>query len=274
MTMSVVSTVATPSRRNFIISTAAAGGGLALGFHLPSSVTPALADESGAEVNAWVVVKPDDICVIRIARAEMGQGTLTGLAQLVAEELECDWNKVAVDPITPGRNLARKRVWGDMGTGGSRGIRASQDYVRRGGAVARMMLLQAAANEWSVPVGELTVLDGVISHAASNRSTSYGKVAAAAAKLPPPDSKAISLKDPKNWKIAGKPMKRLDTAPKLNGSKVYAIDVTLPGMVCAAIKDCPVFGGKVASYDESKIAHLPGFRRCLLYTSPSPRDRG
>ena len=263
MTMSVVSTVATPSRRNFIISTAAAGGGLALGFHLPSSVTPALADESGAEVNAWVVVKPDDICVIRIARAEMGQGTLTGLAQLVAEELECDWNKVAVDPITPGRNLARKRVWGDMGTGGSRGIRASQDYVRRGGAVARMMLLQAAANEWSVPVGELTVLDGVISHAASNRSTSYGKVAAAAAKLPPPDSKAISLKDPKNWKIAGKPMKRLDTAPKLNGSKVYAIDVTLPGMVCAAIKDCPVFGGKAASYDESKIAHLPGFRRVV-----------
>jgi isoquinoline 1-oxidoreductase beta subunit len=263
MTMTVFSKAAAPSRRDFIVSVAAAGGGLGLGFNLPFDIDPAAAEEGGAEVNAWVVVKPDDTCVIRIARAEMGQGTLTGLAQLVAEELECDWNKVATDPITPGRNLARKRVWGDMGTGGSRGIRGSQDYVRRGGAVARMMLLQAAANEWSVPVGELTVSDGVISHATSNRTTSYGKVAAAAAKLQPPDAKTIALKDPKNWKIAGKPLKRLDTAPKLNGSKVYAIDVKLPGMVCAAIRDCPVFGGRVASFDESKIAHLPGFKRVV-----------
>ena len=263
MTITVVSNAAVLSRREFFVCVAAAGGGLGLGFHLPFGIDPAEAEEAGTEVNAWVIVRPDDTCVIRIARAEMGQGTLTGLAQLVAEELECDWNKVGTDPITPGRNLARKRVWGDMGTGGSRGIRASQDYVRRGGAVARTMLLQAAANEWNVPVGELTVSDGVISHAASNRTTSYGRVAAAAAKLQPPDAKAITLKDPKNWKIAGKPMKRLDTAPKLNGSKVYAIDVTLPGMVCAAIKDCPVFGGKVASYDQSKIAQLPGVKRVV-----------
>jgi isoquinoline 1-oxidoreductase subunit beta len=257
------SKVATPSRRAFIVSAAAAAGGLGLGFHLPFDIAPAAAEEAGAEVNAWVVVRPDDTCVLRIARAEMGQGTLTGLAQLVAEELECDWSKVATDPITPARNLARKRVWGDMGTGGSRGIRSSQDYVRRGGAVARTMLLQAAANEWNVPVGELRVANGVITHAASNRTTSYGKVAAAAAKLSPPDPKSITLKDPKDWKIAGKPVKRLDTAPKLNGSKVYAIDVKLPGMVCAAIKDCPVFGGKVVSFDEAKIAHLPGVRRAV-----------
>ena len=192
--------------------------------------------------------------MIRIARSEMGQGTLTGLAQLVAEELECDWKKVTTESITPGQNLARKRVWGDMATGGSRGIRSSQDYVRRGGAAARMMLLQAAADEWKVPVGELTVADGVITHAASKRTTSYGKVAAAAAKLTPPDPKSIKLKDPKDWKIAGKPMKRLDTADKLNGSKVYAIDVKLPGMLHAAIKDCPVFGGKLVSFDEAKIA--------------------
>ena len=131
----------------------------------------------------------------------------------------------------PGQNLARKRAWGEMGTGGSRGIRTSQDYVRRGGAAARMMLLQAAADEWKVPVGELTVADGVITHAASRRSTSYGKVAAAAAKLTAPDPKAIKLKDPKDWKVAGKPLKRLDTADKLDGSKVYAIDVKLPGML-------------------------------------------
>ena len=147
-----------------------------------------------------------------------------------------------------------------MSTGGSRGIRSSQEYVRQGGAAARMMLLQAAADEWKVPVGELTVSDGVITHAASKRSTSYGKVAAAAAKLAAPDPKSIKLKDPKDWKIAGKPMKRLDTADKLDGSKVFAIDVKLPGMLCAAIKDCPVFGGKLKSYDETQDrAACPAF---------------
>jgi isoquinoline 1-oxidoreductase beta subunit len=254
------------SRRKFIVGTAAAaGGGLALGFNFPAGPRQAFAQGAaeGAEVNAWVVIKPDDTCVIRIARSEMGQGTLTGLAQLVAEELECDWNKVTTESITAGQNLARKRVWGDMATGGSRGIRTSQDYVRRGGAAARMMLLQAAADEWKVPVGELTVADGIITHAASNRSTSYGKVATAAAQLTPPDAKSITLKNPKDWKIAGKPLRRLDTGEKLNGSKVYAIDVKLPGMLCAAIKDCPVFGGKLKSYDESKIASRSGFRRVV-----------
>jgi isoquinoline 1-oxidoreductase subunit beta len=201
--------------------------------------------------------------VIRIARSEMGQGTLTGLAQLVAEELECDWKKVTTEEVTAAANFARKRAWGEMGTGGSRGIRMSQEYVRQGGAAARMMLLHAAAEEWKVPVGELAVSDGVITHAASKRSTSYGKVAAAAAKVAPPDPKSIKLKDPKDWKIAGKPLQRLDTADKLDGSKVYAIDVRLPGMLCAAIKACPVFGGKLKSYDESKIAGLPGVRRAV-----------
>ena len=129
------------------------------------------------------MIKPDDTCVIRIARSEMGQGTLTGLAQLVVEELECDWNKVGYDFPTPGESLARKRVWGEFGTGGSRGIRISEDYVRRGGAVARVMLLQAAADQWKVPASELHRFDnGVITHAPSGRTTSYGKVATAAAK--------------------------------------------------------------------------------------------
>src|SRR5882757_9999819 len=190
------------SRRKFVVGTAAAGGGLALGFHLPFGIGPAQgAAGDGAEVNAWVVVRPDDTCVIRVARSEMGQGTITGLAQLVAEELECDWKKVKVEQVTTGQNLARKRVWGEMGTGGSRGIRTSQDYVRRGGATARMMLLQAAADQWKVPVGEVSVSNGVITH--GKLSTTYGKVAAAAAKVTPPDQKAIKLKDPKDWKIAG-----------------------------------------------------------------------
>src|SRR5437868_5167532 len=161
-----------PSRRRFVVGAAAAGGGLARGIGLPAGVSAQANVLTGVpgEVNAWVVIKPDDTCVIRVARAEMGQGTITGLAQLVAEELECDWKKVAVEGVTPGQNLARKRVWGEMGTGGSRGIRTSHDYVRRGGAAARMMLLQVAADQWKVPVGELTVSNGVITHAASTRA--------------------------------------------------------------------------------------------------------
>ena len=249
------------SRRRFIVGTAAAGGGLALGLQLPFAMRSAEAATGiGTEVDAWVVVRPDEKCVIRIARSEMGQGTLTGLAQLVAEELECGWHNVLTESPTPGQNLARKRVWGEMGTGGSRGIRTSEDYVRRGGAVARIMLLQAAADEWNVPVGEVTVSEGVITHAASKRTTTYGKVAAAAARLTPPDPKGIKLKDPRDWKIAGKPLKRLDTADKLNGSKVFAIDLTLPGMLHAAIKACPVFGGKLVGYDNAKVAGMPGVR--------------
>jgi len=249
------------SRRSFIVGSTVAAGGLALGVRLPFGSESAEAQSAaGAEIGAWVVVKPDDTCVIRIARSEMGQGTLTGLAQLVAEELECDWSQVTTESITPGQNLARKRVWGEMSTGGSRGIRTSHDYVRRGGAAARIMLLQAAADEWKVPVAEVSVANGVITHAGSGRKTTYGKVAAAASKLAPPDPKSITLRDPKAWKIAGKPLKRLDTADKLDGSKVYAIDLKLPGMLHAAIKASPVFGGKLVSYDEPKIASRPGVR--------------
>ncbi len=262
-----ISTQDTPdfSRRQFLVTSAAAGGGLALGLPMYSgSVDAQLAPIADAtEVNVWVVVKPDDTCVIRIARSEMGQGTLTGLAQLVAEELECDWTKIKTEQPTPGQNHARKRAWGDMSTGGSRGIRASQDYVRRGGAAARMMLMQAAANEWQVPVGELSVANGVITHTASKRTISYGKVAAAAAQLAPPDPKSIVLKSAKDWKIAGKPMKRLDTFDKLNGSKKFSIDLHMPGMLHAAVKDCPVFGGKLVSFDDSKILARRGVKRVV-----------
>ena len=248
------------SRRQFIVGSAAAGGGLALGLHVPFGLAQDARAAAPAEVNLWVAIRPDETCIVRIARAEMGQGTLTGLAQLVAEELECDWSKITTEPITPGRNLAAKRAWGEMGTGGSRGIRTSQDYVRQGGAAARMMLLQAAADQWQVPVGEVSVEKGVIRHAASGRSTTYGQIAPAASKLSPPDAKSIKLKDARLWKVAGQPLKRLDTADKLDGSKVYSIDVQLPGMLNAAIKQCPVFGGKLVSYDESKIAGRRGVK--------------
>ena len=261
---SASNTVDQPGRRTFIIGSAAfASGGFALGLNLAAGAGVATAQSANAQVNVWVVVKPDDSCIIRIARSEMGQGTRTGLAQLVAEELECDWNKVSTEMPTPGQNLASKRAWGDMGTGGSRGIRGSHDYVRQGGAAARIMLLQAAADEWKVPTAELTVSKGIISHTATGRTTSYGKVAAAAAKLPVPDFKSIQLKDPRTWKIAGTTVKRVDTLDKLNGSKVFTVDLKMDGMLCAAVKDCPVFGGKLVSFDESKILGMRGVKKAV-----------
>ena len=246
------------SRRRFLVSSAA--GGLSLAFHVPFA-GEAAAQGTVPEVNAWVVVKPDDTVVIRIARSEMGQGTLTGLAQMVAEELECDWAKVTTEYPTPGQNLARQRIWGNFSTGGSRGIRESQDYVRRGGAAARTMLLQAAAAAWQVPVAELKVAKSVISHPASGRTTSFGKVAAAAAQLPVPQQ--VSLKDPKDWTLIGKRMARLDTVEKVNGKQIYGADLTLPGMLNAAIKDCPVFGGKLVKYDEAAILSRKGVRKVV-----------
>ena len=250
------------NRRRFVIGTAAVGAGLALGFDIPFG-GPAVvrAADGSPEVNAWVVIRPDDTVVIRIARSEMGQGTLTGLAQLVAEELECDWSKVTTEFPTPGQSVARKRAWGDFSTGGSRGIRTSHEYVRKGGATARMMLVQAAANEWKVPVTECTAANSVVTHTPSGRTTTYGKVAEAAAKVEPPAD--VKLKDPKDWKIAGKGLKRLDTADKTTGKMIYGIDVKLPGMLNAAIKDCPVTGGKLKSYDEAKIAGMKGVKKVV-----------
>src|SRR5262245_36494038 len=135
-------TIPNVSRRSFVIGAAAVGGGLALGLELPIGGRVVRAQDGTPEINAWVVIRPDDTVVIRIARSEMGQGTLTGLAQMVAEELECDWSKVTTEYPTPGQSVARKRVWGSFSTGGSRGIRDSHQYVREGGAIARTMLIQ------------------------------------------------------------------------------------------------------------------------------------
>src|SRR5499426_1243469 len=251
----------TISRRSFVIGTAAVGGGLALGLHIPLGGRVVRAQDGSPEVNAWVVIRPDDTVVIRIARSEMGQGTLTGLAQLVAEELECDWAKVTTEYPTPGDSVKRQRAWGDFSTGGSRGIRSSHEYVRKGGATARMMLVQAAADAWKVPAAECSAANSVITHGRSGRTTTYGKVAAAAAQLTPPAD--VALKDPKDWKLIGKSVKRLDTVNKLTGAQVYGADLKLPGMLNAAIKDCPVFGGTVKSFEAAKVRSMPGVRHVV-----------
>jgi isoquinoline 1-oxidoreductase beta subunit len=250
------------SRRSFLKMT----GGLVVAFHIPFEAMAAEqkpiakgAAESTPEVNAWVVIKPDDSIVIRIARSEMGQGTLTGLAQLVAEELDADWSKVTTEYPSPGQNLARKRVWGSFSTGGSRGVRESHDYVRKGGAIARTMLVQAAADAWKVPASECVAAASVITHTPSGRTVSYGKVADAAAKLTAPTD--IVLKDPKDWKLAGKRLARLDTVDKTTGAQIYGMDIRMPGMLNAAIKDCPVFGGTVKSFDAATIEKRPGVKK-------------
>lgn len=248
----------TLSRRDFLIGTAAAGAGLSLGLCLPRFGGEALASEPQREVNAWVVIEPDDTVVIRIARSEMGQGTLTGLAQLVAEELECDWSKVRTEYPTPGQSLARDRVWGSFSTGGSQGIRGSHQYVREGGALARVLLIEAAADAWGVPPEECSVAASVVTHRPTGRTTTYGQVAAAAARLVPPET--IELKDPKDWTIAGKPLKRLDTLDKLTGKQVFGADLRLPGMLNAAIRACPVFGGRLAGFDPAEVAKRLGVR--------------
>ena len=253
------------SRRKFLQSSAAASG-LALSFHVPFASKLYAQTPGGTlppEVNAWVVVQPDDTVVIRIARSEMGQGTLTGLAQLVAEELQCDWAKVRTEYPTPGQNLARARVWGNFSTGGSQGIRQSQDYVRKGGAAARMVLVQAAANEWGVSAADCTAANSVITHTATGRKTTYGKVAAAAAKLTPPAPADVTLKDPKNWSVTGKRLARLDTVDKVTGKQIYGADLKLPGMLNASILDCPVFGGKLKSFNAAAIEKRPGVKKVV-----------
>jgi isoquinoline 1-oxidoreductase beta subunit len=249
------------NRRSFIVGSAAVTGGLALGLRLPFGPTIARAQDGSPEIGVWVAIGPDDTVNIRVVRSEMGQGTITGLAQLVAEELECNWSKVKIEYPTPGESVKRKRAWGDFSTGGSRGIRESHEYVRKGGAAARMMLTQAAANQWKVPVAECSAANSVVTHGPTKRRVRYGQVAEAAAKLPVPQD--VKLKDPKEWKLIGKPIKRLDTADKVNGKMVYGADLKLPGMLNAAIKACPVFGGKVKSFDAAKVEGMRGVKKVV-----------
>ncbi len=253
--------ITTLSRRNFIIGTGVAG--LSIGV-LASCGSPSETNVElppNPEVNAWVHIAPDETVTVRIARSEMGQGTLTGLSQLVAEELDCDWTMVTTEYPTPGESLARERVWGSYSTGGSQGIRGSHQYVREGGAAARLMLIEAAATEWGVPVEECTTNAGTITHTPTGNSTTYGKVAAAATELAPPLE--VTLKDPSEWKVAGQSKLRLDTKDKLTGAQVFGSDLVLDGMLNASIKACPMRGGKLASFDASAVESMPGVKNVI-----------
>ena len=259
------------SRRGFIVSTGATG--LTIG--ILASCAPASTDADAPdysdlppndEVNAWVHIDHDDTVTVRIARSEMGQGTLTGLAQLVADELDCDWDKVTTEYPTPGENLKRERIWRSYSTGGSQGIRGSQDYVREGAAAAKAMLIEAAANEWGVPASECSSENSIITHGPSGQTTTYGKVAGAASQLAPPLE--VTVKDPSEWKIIGAPKQRLDTADKLVGKQVYGADLQLDGMLNATIKQAPKIGATLKSFDASAIENMPGVKKVVAVRNP------
>ena len=268
----MTTTITNTSRRHFIVGASAISAGLAIGFDFSLGIseanaamgtgTTSMTPLSVPEIGVWVVVKPNDDVVVRIVRSEMGQGTITGLAQMVAEELQCDWKKVSYEYPSPAESLIRKQAWGSFSTGGSRGIRQSEQYVRKGGAAARIMLIQAAASQWNVPTSECVAQNSIITHTPTGRKTTFGKVSIAASQLPVPSE--VTLKDPKNWKLIGKPVARIDDTPgKVTGKQIYGIDFKLPGMLIATINECPVFGGKVKSFDASKAMQVKGVVKVL-----------
>ncbi len=245
------------NRRLFLQVNTASAAALSLGFLWPQDSVAS----NSTEVNAWIEINADESVVIRYARTEMGQGSRTSAPMLIAEELEVDWKKVRVVDVPAHENLRRKRAYGDMASVGSRTIRMSQEYMRKAGAAARIMLIEAAAQRWNVAPGECKAVLGQVIHSASGKKLSYGQLAADAAKLTPP--KDIPLKDPKTWTIAGKPLSRVDITDIVTGKIRYGVDVQLPGMLHAAIAQSPVFGGKAKSVDSSKIDSRRGIVKVI-----------
>jgi isoquinoline 1-oxidoreductase beta subunit len=261
-------TLASVSRRRFLMVSASAAGGLAVGFAIPGAMAAAPAepvspqpwDEAGTgeEINAWLVIEPDDTIIIRVAKSEMGEGVFTALPMIVAEELGCDWKKVKAEYASANRNLREDNVYQRMGTGGSSSVRRSRVYLQQAGASARARLIQAAASRWNVAPETCAVKDGQVVHAASNRSFGFGVLAGDAAKITLASEPAI--KTPDQFTLIGKALARLDTPPKLNGTAKFGIDTRLPGMLYAAVITCPVFGGNVKSYDAKAIEGRRGIK--------------
>lgn len=252
-----------PSRRKFLHDSAALAGGLMIGFYLPLRDGPAFAADAPPAPakqiyppNAFIRIAPDDSITIIVNKSEMGQGVYTSLPMLVAEELEADWSHIRIEsaPVAPVYNHT---VFGIiMLTGGSTSVASSWDQLRRVGASARIMLIRAAAQQWDVPESECHAEMSHVVHPGSGRKLGYGALADAAEKLPLPAN--VELKQPKDFKLIGKPTKRLDTLPKTNGSAQFGLDVYLPGMLTVLIARSPVFGGKVKRYDASVALKQPG----------------
>src|SRR6267142_5044524 len=251
------------SRREFVISTLSAAGGLAIGVN--SSVEAASlsvrpwgndALKHAGEINAWVLIEPDDTVIIRYGRAEMGQGSFTALPQILTEELECDWNFVKPEYASANRNLRDNKVYGSLSTGGSRAVRETGQMVQQAGASARERLIAAAAKRWNVPAQDCAAAMSKVTHKPTGRTFRFGELAAEAAAIKL--DKEPAIKTPDAFKFIGQRIARLDVPLKINGTAMYGIDLAVPDMVQAAIMACPVFGGTVKSVDERAIAGRRG----------------
>ncbi|MCH7672098.1 MAG: xanthine dehydrogenase family protein molybdopterin-binding subunit [Proteobacteria bacterium] len=260
------------TRRKFIFTAVAGGGGMLLGFHLPlaQALTGATdqqgliagqpwtapTDGAGSEVNAWLLISPDNTVTIRVAQSEMGEGVFTSMPMIVAEELQCDWSQVKAEYASANRSLREDGVYRRMATNGSGAVRRSRVYLQQAGASARERLIQAAANEWQVSATSCTAKDSVVTHAASGRTLSYGALATAAAGIQL--AQEPTIKTPDQFTLMGKPLARLDTPLKVNGSAIFGADVRLPDMLFATSKTSPIVGATVKSYDFDAIKHRPG----------------
>ena len=302
------------TRREFLATAAAAPGAFVLGFWVPSRADAATvpvtswAEESTVpEINAWIVIAPDDIVTIRIAQTELGQGVWTSNAMIVAEELQCDWSKVrpqyasanrdareaapawtlkvpgtgATDPKGGGEPAFGTRdpkgvtgipdsLYRRMRTNAASSVKDGRYYLQLAGAEARERLMLAAASQWNVPVGELTARNSEITHAKTRRTITYGKIASRAATTPHPHPETITIKPPDQWTLIGTEQKHLDVPAKVTGSTVYGIDVRMPGMKWAAVKTCPVYGGDVRRYDFDAVKSMPGVRSAVQFPIPDP----
>ena len=242
------------TRRDFIKTTSALTGGLMMGFSLPGSKTDAQAAGTVYTPNAWVHIADDNTITILSARSEMGQGVYTSMPMLIAEELNVNLNQIKVTAAPPAAVYVNALLGAQI-TGGSTSVRDGWEKLRTSGAQVREMLISAAAAEWQVDRASLRAEDGMVIGANGKKAT-YGSLAAAASKLPIPEK--VAIKDPKDFRIVGKRVARLDTPTKVNGTAEFGIDVKLPGMVYASIEQCPVIGGKVRSFDASKVKGMPG----------------
>ena len=268
------------TRRHFMVTSAAASGGLVIGFYLPGAEASPLAvdqegirigsqpwmsptEDAGAEINAWLVISPDDTVTVRVAQSEMGEGVFTSMPMIVAEELHCDWNRVRAEYASANRSLREGGVYRRMETNGSGAVRRSREYLQQAGASARERLIQAAANQWGVPASACTAKDSIVTHTATGRTLRYGEVAAEAGAIQLSQEPAI--KTPDQFTLLGTPMARLDTPLKVDGSATFGIDIRLPDMLYATSKTSPIVGARVKSYDFSAIKNRPGIHSVVEF---------
>jgi isoquinoline 1-oxidoreductase beta subunit len=249
------------TRRAFLTATAAAGGGLAIGFYLPDSGGRAVSAAGLFEPNVWVRINADDSVRIMLSMLEMGQGVMTAMPMLLAEELDIDWNRITTEWAPADRRFGNPSFGGSQTTAGSNSTRGMWRVLRQAGATARAMLVTAAAQQWGVSEDALTTDTGEVVHAASGRRLRYGALVDRAAALPVPAR--VTLKDPKAFRLLGQPLARLDIPEKVNGTAAFGIDVTRPGLLVARVVRSPVFGGKAASFNADKAKAVPGVRHVV-----------